>query len=141
MKIKLNKKKLYSLFILLLISIDQIIKIIFVYKTRLKNGLSDNNLYYIMATLVIIFLIIRYILNDNFFIKKQTKIVLGFALAGAISNLIDRLFNSYVINYINIGSNININLAYIYILITWIGFAAIFAKNTSEFIKNGKKRS
>jgi lipoprotein signal peptidase len=142
MKNKINKKMLYILFILLLVCIDQIIKIILMQTTDLKNqlSLSSNNNYYIIVSIIIIILIIRYILNDNSFINNSTRIVLGFGIAGAIGNLIDRIFIAKVINYIKISSNLYINLAYIYIAIAWIGMAVILTKNTFKFIKTGKDR-
>ena len=80
----------------------------------------------------------RYILNDNQFIKTDIKIILSLAISGAIGNLIDKIWNHNVILFINLGKNIELNLAYIYILIAWVGIAIILTKNTGKIIKNKK---
>ena len=87
----------------------------------------------------IVLMIIRYISNDNTFIKFDTKVVLSLAIAGAIGNLIDRIWNQSVIVFIHLGNNFNINLAYIYIGVAWIGLAVILTKNFMKILKDKKK--
>lgn len=138
MKEKKDKKILIVIFLIALI-LDQISKII-----AYKNGWNisseaSNNGYNIVITLIIVLMLIRYISNDNTFIKLDTKIILTLAISGAIGNLIDRIWNQNVIIFINLGKSIHLNFAYIYVLIAWIGFAAILTRNTMVIIKNRKK--
>ena len=39
----------------------------------------------------------------------------------------------------DLGKSIYLNLAYVYILIAWIGLAAILTKNTMKILKDRKK--
>lgn len=138
MKEKKDKKILIVIFFIALI-LDQISKII-----AYKNGWNisseaSNNGYNIVITLIIVLMLIRYISNDNTFIKLDTKIILTLAISGAIGNLIDRIWNQNVIIFIDLGKSIHLNFAYIYVLIAWIGFAAILTRNTMVIIKNRKK--
>lgn len=138
MKEKKDKKILIIIFFIALI-LDQISKII-----AYKNGWNissefSNNGYNIVITLIIVLMLIRYISNDNTFIKLDTKIILTLAISGAIGNLIDRIWNQNVIIFIDLGKSIHLNFAYIYVLIAWIGFAAILTRNTMVIIKNRKK--
>ena len=138
MKEKKDRKILIVIFLIALI-LDQISKII-----AYKNGWNisseaSNNGYNIVITLIIVLMLIRYISNDNTFIKLDTKIILTLAISGAIGNLIDRIWNQNVIIFIDLGKSIHLNFAYIYVLIAWIGFAAILTRNTMVIIKNRKK--
>ena len=138
MKEKKDKKILIIIFFIALI-LDQISKII-----AYKNGWNissefSNNGYNIVITLIIVLMLVRYISNDNTFIKLDTKIILTLAISGAIGNLIDRIWNQNVIIFIDLGKSIHLNFAYIYVLIAWIGFAAILTRNTMVIIKNRKK--
>ena len=138
MKEKKDKKILSVIFLIALI-LDQISKI-----SAYKNGWNisseaSNNGYNIVITLIIVLMLIRYISNDNTFIKLDTKIILTLAISGAIGNLIDRIWNQNVIIFIDLGKSIHLNFAYIYVLIAWIGFAAILTRNTMVIIKNRKK--
>ena len=134
-----NKKVLIIIFIITLI-LDQITKIVaYVNGWNITtNSDSNSNGYYIIMTLIIVIMIIRYIKNDNIFIKTDTKVILTLAISGAIGNLIDRIWNQNVIIFIDLGRSININLAYIYILIAWIGLAGILTKNTMKILKDRK---
>lgn len=136
-----QKKILIILFTILLL-IDQISKFI-AYKFpdfEIKNEqISDNNGYYIIMSIIVVLMIIRYISNDNTFIKLDTKIILSFGIAGAIGNTIDRIIRKSVVNFIPIGNSLKLNLAYIYILVAWIGMATILTKNTMKIIREKNK--
>ena len=135
-----NKKqaKMLTIFIILILIIDQISKFI-AYKygiTKIPSeDAQNNNGYYIVMALLVIIIIIRYISSNNTFIKLDSKIILSFAIAGAIGNTIDRIFRGYVVDFIKIGNSFYINLSYICIAIAWIGMAVILTKNTMKFIK------
>lgn len=144
MKKDKKQKKILMLIIIIAIILDQITKFI-AYKqgwdiSPNENIDTNNNGYYIIMSIIIILMIIRYISNDNTYVKLDTKIILSFAIAGAIGNLIDRIWNQNVIVFINIANHFNLNLAYIYIAIAWIGMAAILTKNSMKFLKDKKNK-
>ena len=119
--------------------LDQITKIIAVKNGyMIENTNTGNNGYHILISIIIIGMIFKYILNDNIFIKLETKIILSLAIAGAIGNLLDRIWNKNVIVFINLGKHIELNLAYFYIIVAWIGMAIILTKNTMRILKSGK---
>ena len=134
-----GKKLIILIFIILLL--DQITKLIF-YKMRIPSNIVDksSNGYYIIISIIIVSMLIRFIRNDNLFVKTGTKIVLSFGIAGAIGNAIDRIWNKDVIVFIKLGNFININLAYIYIIIAWVGMALILTKNSFKFFKDRKNK-
>lgn len=145
-----NKKKIIIITAILIL-LDQIAKILMLNKDFVlinqngfginleQNPSADNNFAYILISCIAIYLILKYMKSNNSFIKFSHKIVISFALAGAISNLIDRIWIGHVINYISIPFFTSINLGYFYIIITWIGLAVILTKNTMENIKKRKK--
>lgn len=147
---KNKEKKILIILIVVLILLDQIFKIIFL-ASNLKIGnvsgfslgitqniKSQNNIQYILISIIAILALVRYITRNNMFIKLDSKIIISFAIAGCFSNLLDRIWNGAVINYINIPNFTSLNLAYFYILVTWIGMAAVLTKYTSERIKERK---
>ena len=91
---------------------------------------SDNNITYILISFIAIIFLARYVNSNNTYIKTSNKIILSFAIAGVASNLIDRIWKGYVLNYIYIPNFPSLNLAYIYIIITWIGLAFMLTKYT-----------
>lgn len=148
---KPKEKKIIYILIIALIIIDQIAKIL-IFKTDitlinnagwgigiLTNQKSENNIAYILISIVAVMMLVRYINSNNTFIKKDSRVILSFAISGAISNSIDRIWNGGTINYINIPNFTPINLSYVYFIITWIGMALILTKYTSERIKEKKK--
>lgn len=136
-----DRKILIIIFIIALI-LDQVTKVIgYVNGWNINiNSDNSNNGYYIIMTIIIVIMIIRYISNENTFIKLDTKVILTLAISGAIGNLIDRIWNKNVIIFMNFGKSIYLNFAYIYVLIAWIGLAAILTKNTMKILKEKKER-
>ncbi len=136
-----DRKLLIIIFIIALV-LDQATKVIgYVNGWNINiNGDNSNNGYYIIMTIIIVIMIIRYISNENTFIKLDTKVILTLAISGAIGNLIDRIWNKNVIIFMDLGKSIYLNFAYIYVLIAWIGLAAILTKNTMKILKEKKER-
>ena len=136
-----DRKILIIIFIIALI-LDQVTKVIgYVNGWNINiNGDNSNNGYYIIMTIIIVIMIIRYISNENTFIKLDTKVILTLAISGAIGNLIDRIWNKNVIIFMDLGKSIYLNFAYIYVLIAWLGLAAILTKNTMKILKEKKER-
>ena len=146
-----KEKKILMVLIACLIIVDQIIKIV-LYNTSFKimtesgfgigilnNIKTENNLAYILISILAVIALVRYIKSNNTFIKMDSRVILSFSIAGAISNAIDRIWNGGTINYINIPNFSALNLAYVYFIITWIGMAAILTKYTSDRIKEKKE--
>ena len=146
----MKEKKIIIIQIVGLTLIDQLMKLLMIctnIKIDKKIGLyineneltksSDNGLY-ILISFIIIMILVRYIKNNNTFIKTSNKIVVSFAIAGVITNTIDRIWKGCVIGYINFPYFFSINLGYIYIIIAWVGLAVILTKNTVNQIKEKK---
>ena len=149
---KEKEKKIIIILIIMLVLIDQILKIV-LYKTSfnimaesgwgigvLNNIKTENNAAYILISIVAVIALVRYIKSNNTFIKMDSRVILSFSIAGAISNAIDRVWNGGTVNYINIPNFSALNLSYIYFIITWIGMAVILTKYTSDRIKEKKKK-
>lgn len=136
-----DRKLLIIIFIIALV-LDQVTKVIgYVNGWNINiNSDNSNNGYYIIMTIIIVIMIIRYISNENTFIKLDTKVILTLAISGAIGNLIDRIWNKNVIIFMDFGKSICLNFAYIYVLIAWIGLAAILTKNTMKILKEKRER-
>ena len=129
---KHNEKKILLILIIGLIILDQILKIIFFISNVkignidgwslgiIQNSKTESNTQYILMYIIAIGMLIRYITRKNVYINTKSRIIIGFAIAGCASNLIDRIWNGGIINYINIPKFSTLNLGYIYIIITWI---------------------
>ena len=63
------------------------------------NLLEGNLPLIIISTIIIIFLILKYIKNNN--INNLEKICYGLLIGGAIGNLIDRIIYGYVIDFLD----------------------------------------
>lgn len=149
---KEKERKIIIILIIVLLLVDQIIKIVLFTSNYqlgsikgwsigvLSNKKSENNISYILVAIIAVIAIARYIKSNNSYIKMNSRVILSFALAGVISNTIDRLWNGTTINYINIPHFSSLNLAYIYFIITWIGMAAILTKYTSQRILEKKNK-
>lgn len=149
---KEKERKTLIFLIIILTAIDQILKIVLFTSNYqlgsitgwslgvLSNKKSENNISYILVAIIAIIAIGRYIKSNNSFIKMDSRVILSFTIAGAISNTIDRLWNGTTINYINMPKFSSINLAYIYFIITWIGMAIILTKYTSQRILEKKNK-
>ena len=152
---KKKLKKLYiklAIMIFLIIFIDQLSKVLVVHYEEisllsgniiLKQSQISNSAYdetsrgvNILTNLVIVGIILGIIKSDNQFVTKKTKILLSFAFAGGVSNIIDRLCRGSVVEFINIGNFPAFNIADVCILIGWVSFVAIFASfSAKEFAK------
>ena len=149
---KEKERKTLIFLIIILTVIDQILKIVLFTSNYqlgsitgwslgvLSNKKSENNISYLLVAIIAIIAIGRYIKSNNSFIKMNSRVILSFTIAGAISNTIDRLWNGTTINYINMPKFSSLNLAYIYFIITWIGMAIILTKYTSQRILEKKNK-
>ena len=127
---KKKLKKLYfilAIMIFIIIFIDQLSKVLVVHYEEisllsgniiLKQSEISNSAYdetsrgvTILTNLVIVGIIFGIIKSDNQFVTKKTKILLSFAFAGGVSNIIDRLCRGNVVEFINIGNFPAFNIA------------------------------
>ena len=160
---KEEKKKLKKLYIMLaimiflIIFIDQLSKVFVIHygeisvlsgNVILKQSEISNSHYdetsrgvTILTNLVIVGIILGIIKSDNQFVTKKTKILLSFAFAGGVSNIIDRLCRGRVVEFINIGNFPVFNIADVCILIGWISFVAIFASFSAKEKKKKKSKT
>ena len=138
----MNKKQKIIILILIigLIIIDQILKITYITTKEINIEKAADNTSYILISAIAIIAMVRYIISNNSFIKMGSRIILSFAIAGATSNVIDRLWAGDVINNIQIPSFTDINLSYIYILIMWLGMAIILTRYSISRIKEKKEK-
>ena len=116
-----NKEKIYSISAIVII-IDQIIKILISTKMKLnaeievipnffsivfvKNKgaafsiLQDQKIFLVIISLLVLFFLNRYIDKNKLF-NKYSIISLGFIIGGIIGNLLDRLIQDGVIDYLS----------------------------------------
>ena len=156
-----QKKIIYtSVIALILIAIDQILKTIipkeeqisiiknilninFVKNTGAAFGIgSSNTVSFIIVSIIIIIIIIRFFIMHAEKMNKLSQISLSIILAGGISNLIDRIFKGYVVDYIDITQVIKFpifNIADIYIVLGWILFVIATLKGASKKEEKGKE--
>ena len=103
-------------------------------------GIGQNGtMTFIIANIVVLGLIIRFIIIQIERVNIKIMLILSLVLAGGFSNLIDRLFRGYVVDFINLFPNAKFpifNIADIFIIIGWILLAFIFAINTWRDKKN-----
>lgn len=156
---KKNLKKFYiaiAVIVILIVLIDQLSKILLIHygekslasgtillkEANLQSGAYDETSrgVTILTNLVIIAIIFGIIKSDNQFITKKTKILVSFAFAGGVSNIIDRLCRGYVVEFINIGNFPVFNIADICILIGWVSFVAIFASFSAKELAERKSK-
>lgn len=123
--------------------IPNILKLQTVQNTGGAFGVAQGNIgMFVISTLVVLGLIIRFIYLQKDFMDNITLYSLFAIVAGGLGNLIDRLLRGYVVDFINIFPSINFpkfNFADIYITIGWIVLAFIFALYTFKEIKNSNK--
>ena len=149
---KEKERKILIFFIVILVFIDQILKIV-IFKANiqigntsgwgigvLNNTKTENNAAYILISILAVIALVRYVKSNNTFIKMDSRVILSFSISGAISNSIDRVWNGGTINYINIPNFSSLNLSYVYFIITWIGTAVILTKYTTNRIKEKKDK-
>ena len=159
-KSKLDKKDIILIIIVTgIILIDQIIKIIIsnigevaiipgILNFKISQNISaaygigsNSTIMYVLTNLVILGVIFKFIRTQNEYVDMKIKVFLSFILAGGISNVIDRVFRGYVLEFIDFKELINLpvfNIADLFILTGWICVAAIFAYFTVNEWKNKK---
>lgn len=102
---------------------------------------SNSTFMYVATNIVILGVIYKFMTTQNEFIDRKFKIFLSFILAGGISNVIERIIQGYVTQWINFGNNLPVfNIADIFIIVGWIAVAAVFSVFTIKEWRNKSKR-
>ena len=158
MEDKKSNKKLYIIIavIIILLAIDQVTKFLVINKSfeLIPNFLSINfeesikgsfgvgqkgTLTFIITNVIVIGIIIKFMQMQSKQIDKKTYAALTMIIAGALGNLIDRIWHSYVIDFIYFELiNFPIfNVADCFVTISCIGiiFLCIFKINEEDFNK------
>lgn len=117
---KMDKKKLSIIVGIMIILIDQLTKFILINKNiivipnflefnYIENqgvafSIADGNIVMIvLLNIIILGTIIKFLKERNEQIDYKIVMLLSFILAGGISNLIDRIFRGYVIDFISVN--------------------------------------
>lgn len=141
--------KLTLIIVILLIIIDQLSKILIIknYHEPFGNklikieiaenkgiafGINSGNNKNIIITIIVLIIIINFITNQIDRIDTKTNISVSMILAGGISNLIDRIFRGYVVDFISLKNFAIFNIADIFIVIGWILLIIFIIKFAKE---------
>lgn len=152
--------------IMLLIIIDQLIKIIifntigktgeiiqvipnilqlnYVENVGAAFGIFMARIFLIALDLLIIFAVAKLLVSKKYDFDDKTKLGFTFILAGGMGNLIDRVFRGYVIDYIDISKLFNypvFNFADICIVIGVIIVMIMIIINTLKSQENVNERT
>ena len=133
------KKYIPIIGIILFIIIDQILKVLCARDLMLIEGVlkfsnvkntggafgifNTNIIMMIILNIFLILFMIRFIISKRKYMNKKVYIGLLFLIAGGISNLIDRVFRGFVVDYIDFTQIIDFpvfNLADIVLVVGWI---------------------
>lgn len=148
MKKKLNKVEIAIIIIIIvIILVDQMSKIIIQNYGNIDieqntNGTDGSNsiMMNIVTNIVIIVIVIKFMLSQNQFVDNKVKIFLSLIIAGGISNILDRIFRGYVLEWIKFLNWLpRLNIADIFVLIGWILVVGNFAYFTAEEWKARKR--
>lgn len=99
---------------------NSIFKLEIVENTGMAFGFNEGNTKNIFLMIVVLAMMISFIKKQIERIDKKTAISLAMAIGGGISNLIDRIFRGYVLDFIKIYKFPVFNIADTFVIIGWI---------------------
>lgn len=158
-----NKKYKIIIFVTVLVLLEQLIKVIIVMNrdklpiTIINNvfmlsyvensgvafGIKVGSVWsFIVINVVILGIIIKFMYSQLQELNNKTIAILSLVLAGGISNLIDRIFRGYVIDFLDITPMINFpvfNFADVMIVVSVLIFGITMIKNIIKDDEKGKK--
>ncbi len=107
------------------IIIPNVLSFSYLENTGIAFGMAqgDSKGLIIFLNIIVIAMIIRFMVTQHKKIGPKTMALLSIAVAGGISNLIDRIFRGYVVDFINlliIPSYPRCNVADILLVVSWI---------------------
>lgn len=156
----INKKYKIIIFVTVLVLLEQLTKIVilknrenlpitvinnvfmlsYVENSGVAFGIKVGSIWsFIVINIVILGIIIKFMYSQLQELNNKTIILLSLVLAGGISNLVDRIFRGYVVDFLDITPIINFpvfNFADIMIVVAVFIFGVMMIKN---IIKDGKK--
>lgn len=156
----MNKKYKIIIFVTVLVLLEQLTKIIIVMnRDKLPITVIDNVFMlsyvensgvafgikvgsvwsFIVVNVIILGIIIKFMYSQLQELNNKTIIILSLVLAGGISNLVDRIFRGYVVDFLDITPMISFpvfNFADIMIVVAVSIFGVTMIKN---IIKGDKK--
>lgn len=83
--------------------ISGVLNLTYLENTGAAFGLWNSRWFLIALNILIIFAVIKLLRSQKYEFTKQMKTAYSLILAGGITNLIDRLFRGFVIDYIDIN--------------------------------------
>lgn len=96
---------------------------------------QNKQIIIIIANIIIIYLLLNFLIKNYKNLVEKVKLFIILIISGGISNLIDRTFRGYVVDYIDINQIINypiFNIADIFIV---LGIALIIGYIVIKTIK------
>lgn len=156
----INKKYKIIIFVTSLVLLEQLTKIIilmnrdklpitvinnvfmlsYVENSGVAFGIKVGSVWsFIVINIVILGIIIKFMYSQLQELNNKTIVIFSLVLAGGISNLIDRVFRGYVVDFLDITPMINFpvfNFADIMIVVAVLIFGVLMIKN---IVKDGKK--
>lgn len=159
----MNKKYRIIIFVTVLILLEQLTKIIIVMNrdklpiTVINNvfmlsyvensgvafGIKVGSVWsFIIVNVVILGIIIKFMYSQLQELNNKTIIILSLILAGGISNLIDRIFRGYVVDFLDITPMISFpvfNFADIMIVVAVFIFGVTMIRSIIKDDKKGKR--
>ena len=107
-------------------------------------GVGQNSTFtFIVTNIIVLGIILKFMLSQNSVIEMRVRIALSLVLAGGISNLMDRIFRGFVLDFIDCSMLFpfpKFNIADICIVMGWILLAGFFAHYTIKEIRLSKTK-
>lgn len=125
------------------VEILKILKLTYVENTGAAFGMFRGNILLIGVDIVIIFTILKLMLSKKYKITDLHRIGYSLILAGGTGNLIDRIFRGHVIDYIDISKIVDypvFNFADICIVVGVIIIMVIILISTVKSQENANAR-
>ncbi len=123
--------------------INNVFMLSYVENSGVAFGIKVGNIWsFIVINIVILGIIIKFMYSQLQELNNKTIILLSLVLAGGISNLIDRVFRGYVVDFLDITPIINFpvfNFADIMIVVAVLIFGVMMIKNIMKDGKKGKR--
>lgn len=86
------------------IILDGILNFTYTQNTGGAFGIGSGNVFmFILTNIIVIGLIIKFLITQKKMMDKKTQVLLSLILAGGISNLIDRVFRGFVVDFIDLA--------------------------------------
>lgn len=139
------KNKIIIILAIVLILLDQLIKILVTTKNiepigkTIQFGQFENEytadigekLTFLLTNCLVFFVIIRFIVKQNKNLNTGAKVSLAMIISGSVSNIIDKMVKSKVIHCFNINS-LSFSVSDFILIIGWILFLIFMVQSTMK---------